>query len=156
MRVRGALVLCAAVAAAGCHKEQIPYLGYWHGGFEVDDSVPKADAQTAMPRGYLQLYRTHDKFLIELANQIQVLDLGGTWKMLNSHSIELTFHDFRLNEPDVDKLKAMRRSFIDPAALREVYGKPMVLHLSADGKTLEGLLVHIGPLLGKHRFIKGE
>ncbi|HLK13283.1 MAG TPA: hypothetical protein VKT78_00635 [Fimbriimonadaceae bacterium] len=149
------LVLALAGALAGCNKEKIPFLGHWDGGFEVTSSTAAAPVAAINMRGYLQLYRTGDKFLMELSNPVQVLDLGGKWKMVGSHRIELTFREYKLSEPDLVKLKGMRRPFMDPADLKNAFSKPLLLDLSQDGKSLTGLLIRIGPLLGKHVFRKG-
>lgn len=143
-------------ALAGCNKEKMPYLGHWDGGFDVTSSTSAEPTKALAMRGYLQLYRTDEKFLIELSNPIQVLDLTGKWKMVGTKRIELTFHDFKLGEPDLDKIKAMRRPFIQPEELRAAYTKPLILTLSPDGKTLNGLLMRVGPLLGAHAFKKGQ
>ena len=157
--MRSPAVAAAIVAIAtltGCNKERIPYLGHWDGGFEVALSTSAAQSSAINMRGYLQLYRTDDKFLIQLSNPTQVLDLGGKWRMVGPRRVELTFHDFKLAEPDLNKLKGMGRPFLEPADLRAAYTKPLILDLSKDAKTLTGLLMRVGPLLGKHEFKKGE
>jgi hypothetical protein len=150
-----AAVLLAAALAGGCNKTRMPYFGHWLGGFETTSSTSLMSTSAIEFRGYLQLYRVDNKFLIQLSNQSQVLNLGGVWKVLRTNRIELTFNSFRLDEPDLDKLKAMRRPYLEPEDLRAAYGKPMILDLKPDG-SLEGLLVHVGPLIGKHAFKKGE
>lgn len=151
-----ATALTAIATLTGCNKERIPFLGHWDGGFDVTSSTASAPTTALNMRGYLQLYRTSDKFLIELSNPTQVLDLGGKWRMIGGKRIELTFRDFKLTEPDLTKLRGMRRPFLDPADLKAAYTKPLILDLSPDGKTLTGLLMRIGPLLGRHEFKKGR
>lgn len=156
MRRYPVIVAIAAMTLLGCNKERMPYLGYWHGGFDVQSSTAAAPTSSINLRGYVQLYRTEDKFEIELSNPVQVMDVGGRWKMLGPNRIELTPHEFRINQKDIDKLKALRKPFIEPEVLRSAYSKPLVLNLQGDGKTLDGLLMRVGPLLGKHRFEKGQ
>jgi hypothetical protein len=157
--MRPTLVVTAFVAIGsltGCNKERIPYLGHWDGGFNVTSSTASPPTAALNIRGYLQLYRTGDKFLIELSNPTQVLDLGGKWRMVGGKRIELAFHEFKLTEPDLAKLKGMRRPFLEPADLKIAYTKPLILDLSPDGKKLTGLLMRMGPLLGRHEFSKGQ
>jgi hypothetical protein len=40
--------------------------------------------------------------------------------------------------------------------LRDAYGKAMVLDFTADALRAEGLQMDLGPLVGKHRFVKAS
>lgn len=150
-----ATAILVTAALTGCNKDHIPYLGHWDGGFVVTGAETGVPSAKLAMNGYLQLYRTNDKFLIQLSNPTQVLNLSGVWHMVGKNRIELTFNDFRLDEPDLTKLKAMRRPYIEPSDLKNAYSKTMVLVLSPDGN-LTGLLMRVGPLLGKHVFKKGQ
>ncbi|MHB8637393.1 MAG: hypothetical protein ACYC96_13065 [Fimbriimonadaceae bacterium] len=151
-----AMLLAAGATVAGCNKERIPFLGHWDGGFDVTSTTASVPTTAIVLRGYIQLYRTNDRFLMEMANPLQLLDLAGNWRMVSSTRIELTFHNFKLTEPDLEKLKAMHKPYLDPVALRAAYTKPLILDLSPNGKQLTGLLVRVGPLLGTHVFRKGQ
>jgi hypothetical protein len=133
----------------------MPYLGHWVGGFQVTSATREVPVAKLAMNGYLQLYRTDDKFLIQLSNPTQVLNLGGVWRMIGAHRIELTFNAFRIDEPDLTKLKGMRRAYLEPEDLKAAYSKPLILDLGPPG-TLNGLLVRVGPLLGRHVFMKGQ
>ncbi len=104
-RTQIATLVFAVSFLSGCNKQTIPYLGHWDGGFEVTSSTSTAQNEKLAMNGYLQLYRSHEKFLMQLSNPTQVLNVGGTWHMLGPKRIQLTFNSFRLDEPDLDKLR---------------------------------------------------
>jgi hypothetical protein len=158
--------LAFCLLLAGCNDRLRPYLGHWDGEFAVSSSsVP---AEPLKLHGYVQLYETGDKFIIEIANPVQKLTLKGNWKLLklaarptehgdfSARMVDLFVTDFGLEQLPVERLRVTHRAYIEPAALHAAFGKPVVLRLSEDGKHLEGLLTTIGPMMGRFEFSKGN
>jgi hypothetical protein len=158
------LALAATLLLSGCFTGLAPYLGHWVGSFEVEQAAKGVPVDALNLKGYVQLYQTGDRCLLELANPAQKLTLKGTWKIATPSGREtvklrrvvVTVNDLVLEEPSLERLKALHRPFIDPAELRAAFAKPLILELSEDGKTMNGILVTIGPLLGHFHFIKGN
>lgn len=128
----------------------MPFLGHWEGGLDVVSSKPGTNIDAVRLGGYLQLYQTHEKYSLELSNRLQVMDVTGTWKIVTGDRIQLTPGSISFSEPDVTRLAALRRPFINPQELKSAYGRPMVLDLRSG--TLNGLLVTVGPMEGRHSF----
>lgn len=142
------LLLAVAIFAAGCiDKERAPVMGMWTGGF-FDD---KGQAF----KGYVQLYKTGDKFKMRLASKEQAMDFEGTWTIAKRR-IDLTVIDIKFDNPTEEDQKALGLKIISPDDVRAAYGKPITLDLDEKGSKLTGLSVSLGPLLGRHEFNKGE
>jgi hypothetical protein len=141
------LWLLVVLALAGCtDKERTPVMGHWTGGFYTDE----AEAL----RGYLQLYRTGDKFKLRLASKVQELNMQGTWTMAKGR-IELRVGDIEFDNPSEATQKAMGIRVMDSEKVRNAYAKPLILDVSSDQKTLQGLTMTLDNLQGSHRFVKG-
>jgi len=132
---------------AGCaDKERTPVMGHWTGGFYTDE----AEAM----RGYLQLYKTGDKFKMRLASKNQELIFDGTWTIAKGR-IELRVGNIEFENPSEADQKAMGIKVLDSEKVRNAYAKPLMLDVSADAKTLKGLTMTLDSLQGSHRFSKG-
>jgi len=142
------LLLAIAIFAAGCiDKERAPVMGMWTGGFYTD----KGQAF----KGYLQLYRTGDKFKMRLASKDQAMDFEGTWT-IGKRRVELTVGDIKFDNPTEEDQKALGLKIISPEDVRGAYGKPVTLDLDEKDTRLTGLTFPLGSILGRHEFAKGE
>ncbi len=156
-----ALLICgglfAVYRAKGSNQHLMPYFGRWKGGFEPESvlsgETEAGDLRRFRLEGYIQLYGTRMKCLVHLAGEQQEIDLTGTWKLENSSAV-LTFSDIKINDFGGEQQRDPNRKYIPNEAVQAAYRKPMILKLSADKKTLEGLTISLGELVGKHAFVK--
>lgn len=139
-------ILLVLILAGCADKERTPVMGHWTGGFYTDE----AEAM----RGYLQLYRTGDKFKMRLASKIQELNFEGTWTIAKGR-IELRTGDIEFDNPTEATQKAMGLRVLDSEKVRNAYSKPVILDISGDQKTLKGLTMSLDNLQGSHKFVKG-
>lgn len=133
----------------------MPFLGKWSGGLTVDRVGPKAIGSPKENglKGFLQLYRTGDRFELHLDGAQFSLVSGGTWSHKNGQVI-LTPKEVKIDDGGGWEARDPNRPWVDPAELREGYSRPMALNLSTDGQRLTGLLVSVGPLTGTHSFLR--
>ncbi len=142
------LPILLALLAAGCvDRSRVPVMGLWTGGFYAD----KGQAF----KGYLQLYRTGDKFKMRLASKDQAIDFDGTWTV-DKRRIVLSVGDIKFDNPTEEDQKALGLKIIQPDEVRSAYSKPITLDLDQGETKLGGLTMTLGGLSGKHEFSKGE
>ncbi len=125
-------------------SERAPVLGMWTGGFYTDEAE--------VLRGYLQLYKTGDKFKMRLATADQEMNLAGTWTMAKGR-ITLRTDDIKFNNPSDETRKALGLKIFDPDQVREAYAKAITLDVRE--KELKGLTITLGHIQGRHRFTQG-
>lgn len=130
---------------SGADKERSPVLGMWTGGFYTDEAE--------VLRGYLQLYRTGDKFKMRLGTKDQEMNFDGKWTVAKKR-IELRVTNIDFQNPTNETQKAMGLFIFDPDEVRAAYSKPITLDI--DDSKLSGLTISIGKLQGRHRFQKGQ
>jgi len=140
-------ILLALILAGCADKQRTPVMGHWTGGFYTDG----AEAM----RGYLQLYRTGDKFKMRLASKTQELQFEGTWT-IEKNRIQLRVGDIKFDNPSEATQKAMGIQVLDSESVRSAYSKPIVLDVSGDARELKGLTMTLDNLQGSHRFNKGD
>ena len=68
--------------------------------------------------------------------------------------VTLSSTSVKIDDGGGEEVRNPNRAWIDPAALREAYSRPLALRLSKDGQHLTGLLVEVGPLTGTHSFVR--
>src|SRR5687768_4840802 len=99
-------LLVPLLLLAGCvDKERAPVLGMWTGGFYTD--------QAEVLRGYLQLYRTGDKFKMRLSTSHQEMNFEGTWSIAKER-ITLRVADIKFENPTDETRKALGLKIFDP------------------------------------------
>jgi hypothetical protein len=155
--MRGLAVLpFVLLLAVGCSHRDADLLGQWNGGFEPESAPAGTPTRDLAMKGYIHIYLNENKFKLELSNRFQVLKYEGHWQRLTPKRIELRVdtNGMTVDEPDLDKMKAMGKPILDPDAIKAFYGKPLILDVGKD--TLNGLLVTLGPMLGRHVFHRGE
>jgi hypothetical protein len=140
-------LLSLLVLLAGCvDKARTPVMGHWTGGFYTDSAE--------VLRGYIQLYRTGDKFKMRLASKDQEMNFEGTWTIAKRR-VELRIADIKFDNPPAETQKAMRLRIFTSEQVRDAYAKPITLDLSSDETELKGLTITLGGIQGRHGFTKG-
>ena len=140
------ILMFLAFGAACADPERTPVMGHWTGGFYTD--------QAEVLRGYLQLYRTGDKFKMRLASPNQELNLAGTWTIAKGR-VELRVQDIEFHNPTEQQRVARNLVVFDSDRIRENYRKPIALDLRDDGRSLRGLAMTLDTIQGRHQFSKG-
>ena len=133
----------------------MPLLGKWSGAFTVDKVGPGAvgDARRNALKGFLQLYKTDSRFELHLEGEQFGLVAGGSWSFKGDR-VTLTPKEVKIDDGGGEEARNPNRAWIDPAALRAAYSRPMSLRRSKDGQSLKGLLIEVGPLTGTHAFVR--
>jgi hypothetical protein len=138
-------LLAPLVLIAGCvDKERAPVLGMWTGGFYTDEAE--------VLRGYLQLYRTGDKFKMRLTTKQQEMNFEGTWSIAKER-ITLRVADIKFENPSDETRKALGLKIFDPEQIRSAYSKAITLDVGPN--ELKGLTLTLGQIQGRHKFTKG-
>jgi hypothetical protein len=154
---RTLLLLIPALLLSGCgSKENIPFLGRWKADFVVDRmTVPgtEKDQRREGLHGYLQVYQTGLKFKMRLEGEQEAIDGSGTWSHKGNH-VTLTFTDLKIDDMGGAQHRDPNLKFILPAAIQAAYQRELTLNMSPDKKTLNGLDVTIGNLVGRHVFTR--
>jgi|GEM_PF-2670872 len=151
---KAAILVVFTGSLIGCDRSALPFLGNWTGTFAVQKNASNQPTNRLTMTGYIQIYRTGSKFIMEFANPVQTLDLTGTWKLASGTRIMLHFTKFKLTEPGSDVLDATSSPVLTPDQLHSAYTPDMILDLAPDKLHLTGLLMKIGPLLGRHQLVK--
>jgi hypothetical protein len=142
------LLLAPFLLLVGCvDKDRAPVLGTWTGGFYTD--------QAEVLRGYLQLYKTGDKFKMHLNNKDQEMNIDGTWTIAKKR-IELHVSDIKFENPAEEVQKALKLRIFPSEQVRTAYAKPIILNIKLDENELNGLTMTLGDIQGKHVFKKGQ
>lgn len=149
-------IALSAVALSGCHKPNLPFLGHWSGKFELTGESEPADAKALVLGGYLQLYQTGSKAILDLTNKAQHVNIVGTWKLVSPKRAEVRLQNPKIDMPPLDQLTALKEPFLDPTVLQDKLTVPIILDLSTDKNHLTGLLTTIGPLKGRFVFTRGD
>ena len=142
--------------STGCvGRAAMPFLGKWSGGFTVERVGPGAigDAERNRLTGFIQLYRTGERYELHLEGEQFGLVAGGTWTQKEGR-VTLSPTEVKIDDGGGEEKRNPNRAWIDPAALREAYSRPLALRVSKDGKKLSGLLLSVGPLVGTHAFVR--
>lgn len=145
LAVGSCLLAFPLIFLTGVDKERVAVMGMWTGGFYVDEAE--------VLRGYLQLYRTGDKFKMGLGTKDQEINFQGTWKV-KGQRVELQALDIDFQNPTEANRKALGLIVLDSEKVRNAYAKPITLDLK--NKELVGLTITIDKFQGRHKFQKGD
>lgn len=145
-------------ARSSCsNKDMLPYLGKWPGGFVVGEvrrgPNTAIDQKRSSLKGFVQIYATNRKFKIHLEGEQETIDVDGDWTR-KARRMDLHVQHVVIDDQGGAALRDPNRKFILPDDIRAAYSRPLILDLSADGKSLNGLPMSIGDLTGRHLFAK--
>jgi hypothetical protein len=128
--------------------------GGWTGRFAIDSVSGKADPkeiEAELMKGNLQLYITHSKFKLEMANLHQKFTIGGSWTAEKSR-VTITADTFAFKNPTEEEQKTFGLSIIGPDEIRVAFGHAVVFDETEDKRRLTGLKMSIGKLIGRFEF----
>lgn len=128
-------------------------IGHWKGGFHPSVVEGKTDEPTLERdrlSGVLQIY-AGKKFLMEQQGANQKFSVKGTWTV-EEKRLTLQIGEFEFDNPSVEDQKAMNLKVYAPDDLRAGFGRSLTFDLAADGQTLTGLAIDVGPRSGKFTF----
>ena len=133
----------------------MPYLGRWGGRFIVERAGPGAigGARRNDLKGDLQHYRTRARFELRLEGEQFAVTAGGSWSQ-KAGRVTLSPTSVKVDDGGGEEARNPNKAWIDPKALSAAYSRPLSLRLSKDGKTLTGLPLDVGPLVGVHSFVR--
>lgn len=134
---------------SGCApKAEMALYGNWPGSFA--ETVSERGFEL---KGYLQLYATGHRFKMHLGNQTQTYDATGSWQD-TGRQVLLNIKDIAFQGMTKDEAETRKVMFLDPDRVRDAYGRMLILNLSRDRKTLQGLPMKMAGFNGAHRFEK--
>ncbi|MBS1716571.1 MAG: hypothetical protein JSS72_02420 [Armatimonadetes bacterium] len=136
----GTYMLATMSAGAGS-----ALVGHWTGGL--------IDNGKATFSGDLMLYSNHHKFVINLNNKWQGIEVDGAWS-LQAKQLFLTIDTVKLTNSAKESIPNASLVFIEGDDIRNAYGKKLILNLSPDGQSLHGLPIGAGKFKGEHQFTK--
>jgi hypothetical protein len=143
--------------AACSNQELIRFFGKWSGGFRVETIRNGPDTPEERKRygleGFVMVYATKHSFKMHLEGEQEVLDLAGFWTV-KGQRLTLKVTEVKIDDQGGADLRDPNRKFIPPADIQAAYARPIVLDLSPDKKRYTGLPISIGPLIGRHLFVK--
>jgi len=155
-----AALLCAAVLGlGGCnsHKDLMAFLGKWKGGFDVTSvrgaNASSLDIKRDTLRGFIQVYETNRSYKMELNGEQETIEINGTWTIKGNHiTLRPTMLD--IDDKGGEQQRDPNKKYIAAMLVRAAYGQPLVLVESRDKKSLTGLEMSVGDLVGTHRYVK--
>lgn len=154
---RSLLLIPLALLAMSCgSKERTPYLGKWTLKFTPVSATPPLSKEMLARQeliGYLQVYATKNQYILYLEGEQQQFRLEGTWKLEGKRFI-LKGGDISIQLRDGMDDKDPNKVFLEPDQARLGYIQDLIFAPSADGRTLTGLQMTIGPLKGTHLAIR--
>ena len=155
---RKLFLLLFVLTMVSCGNDRfVPYIGIWQGRFQAEGpDAPKDGDPDRDWRGYLQLYRTEEKFILHLESRSLAMDVKGKWTLKEDMRVLLTPEEFTFDDRGGQLMRDQRLKPLDPKAIQESYGRQVILDISPDRKKLTGLLTRFGPMLGRHVFAKGD
>ena len=151
---RIASLILAVVVASGCktHSDLMPFLGKWLGTFVVSSistGGTDADKKREQLTGYIQVYANHQSYKMELEGEQETIRIDGTWT-IRGKQITLTPKELGIDDKGGSEVRDPNRKYIPSDAVRTA----LVLTESADKKSLHGLEITVGNLVGHHEFVK--
>ena len=145
------------LALAGCfNREQIPYLGRWSGGFNVDHTTGKIelkDPHRYSMHGLLELYRSDSRCTLHIEGEQETVEAKGNWT-IKGHEIQIQFSHLTIDDAGGPDERDPNRAFLPAADYQTTLSHDLGLRASADKKHLTSPLESIGPLLGSFTFDK--
>ncbi len=151
------LLLGLTVRATNANRDLLTYTGKWKGGFTVDSITTGPDDEANRHRsrlqGYVQIYLSNRRFQLHLEGEQQGIDVDGSWTA-DGNRVTLKPREVKIDDQGGEAKRDPNKKYIPNEAVMAAYNRPLVLIQTPDKKGYEGLVVTVGPLLGKHRFTK--
>ena len=152
------LVIPVISVLSGCNhnKELMPFLGKWIGRFEVSDisgGGTPTDMKREQLRGYVQVYATERSYKMEMEGEQETIDISGFWT-IKGNRITLTPKVVTIDDQGGADKRDPNKKFIPADAASAAYSRPLLLQETPDKKSLNGLKITIGSLIGTHFFVK--
>ncbi len=143
--------------AAGCnpHADMVPFLGKWSGGFQVTEITgggKARDLKRESLMGYVQVYATSRSYKMELSGEQETIDISGTWSHKGNH-ITLQPSAITIDDQGGADKRDPNKKFIPAAIAKAAYERPLILQETPDKRTLSGLKISVGKLIGTHKFV---
>lgn len=138
------------------HKEYLPFLGKWAGKFEVASikgGGSDKDKKRESLSGYVQVYATKQTYKMEMEGEQETIDITGTWT-LQGNRITLKPKSVLIDDKGGAEFRDPNKKFIPSDRVHAAYGQPLILVESPNKKSLTGLEITIGDLVGTHRLVK--
>ncbi len=153
---RSLLCVLVFIIAAGCTDSSIiPIAGYWTGGFNAMPADRKVKMRPEwVYRGYLQLYATGMKYKMHMESVAQIVDVSGTWQK-KKDNIYLTSNLIEFDDKGGNLQRPVGVKPLDPQEVRQAYSQVMSFKYVEAKHELDGLDMSMGPIVGRHVFIKG-
>lgn len=134
----------------------MPFLGKWKGKFEVAEvqgGVTAQDIKRETLKGYVQVYATNRLYKLEMEGEQETIDVTGVWT-IKANRITLSPQKVDIDDQGGADKRDPNKKFIPSDEAQLAYNRPIVLTESRDKKSLTGLEISIGKLVGTHRFVK--
>lgn len=152
-----AVLLTVTYRARSANQDLRPFLGKWSGQFTPDSfrSGPdtEEDRRRSRLEGYIQVYATGRKFKMHLEGEQQAIDVTGTWTSKEKR-LNLTPLDVQIDDQGGEEKRDPNKKYIPAEAVRAAYSKPLTFQLAEDGKSLKGLPISLGEMIGSHQLVK--
>lgn len=152
MRILAAILALALIAGCSNETDVSRAAGNYPGTFKPDDAAPQSFKDDPL-LGYLQLYAGKSKFQLELQSKMQSVVIEGTWTA-KADKLRLVGDSYTFQAPPEEEVKARNLQLVSAEAVRQLFGKGVVLTLSDDRRKLTGLKSSFGPLMGHFEFTR--
>jgi hypothetical protein len=151
------VLLTLTMRAKNSNQDLRPFLGKWSGEFKPESfrtgQGSEEDLRRSRLEGYIQVYATNRKFKMHLEGEQQAIDVTGTWTF-EEKKLNLTPLDVQIDDQGGEEMRDPNKKYIPADAVRATYSKPLSFRLGGDGKTLQGLPISLGEMIGSHRLEK--
>ena len=134
----------------------MPFLGKWLGQFEVATVAgggTERDRKRETLSGYVQVYMTNRSYKMEMSGEQETINISGSWTIVRNR-ITLQPKVITIDDQGGADKRDPNKKFIPVDEAKLAYSRPLILQESADKKSLSGLEITIGKLVGSHRFVK--
>jgi hypothetical protein len=137
--------LSAVFFARGSNKELMPYFGKWNGQFDTTD-------EAAGLRGYLQMYATGRRFVLDLQGPQQGIEVSGVWVEERTGQVVLSPNSITIDDWGGEEKRDPNKPYLSEDAVRSAFNRKIALSMSEDKKALEGLPMSIEGISGRLDF----
>lgn len=154
---RATALVALVLFLVGCARDLTPMeraAGSWPGQFVAESaagSTARSELDKWTMKGTLWLYVTDDKFRLEMETANQEFTVKGKWEAKGDR-VTLRSEDYDFTFPKEEDQEALKLAVVSADAIRKTFHQPLVLNESNDRRTLKGLKISLGPLVGSYEF----